>query len=294
MQSKCGYIAIVGRPNVGKSTLLNGILGKKISITSPKPQTTRTQILGIKTSDTVQYVYIDTPGIHAAEKNAMNRYMNRLANAVITDADVILFIVEAMHWSAENTAVLEKLKKLQADIILVVNKVDTIKNKRKLLPFIEKITEKLSFKDVVPLSALDHDNVDVLEQVIRDLLPAGPHFFPDDQETDKSLRFQITEIIREQIIRQTEQEIPYSALVEIENFQEEEKITKISAIIWVERDGQKPIVIGKSGERLKRIGTRARKDLETLLKQKVFLQLWVKVKEGWTDNEKIINNLGLD
>lgn len=292
--SKCGYIAIIGRPNVGKSTLLNAILGKKISITSDKPQTTRSQILGIKTIGTAQAIFIDTPGLHNAEKNAMNRYMNRLASSVIADADLILFMIEANRWIEEDELVLEKLKHAKAPIILVINKVDKIKDKNELLPIIEKLNEKLTFAHIIPISATKMENVTQLENEIVTFLPEGPHLFPDDQITDKNLRFQIAEIIREKIIRGTGQEIPYSSTVEIESVLDEEKILRVSAIIWVEREGQKAIVIGKDGERLKSIGTHARKDIQALIEKKVFLRLWVKIKDSWTDDERALKSLGYE
>jgi GTP-binding protein Era len=290
----CGYIAIVGRPNVGKSTLLNCILGKKISITSPKPQTTRHQILGIKTVDQVQAVFIDTPGIHKTEKNAMNRYMNRLASSVIADADVIVFMIEAMHWYEEDELVLEKLKQTEAPVILAINKVDLVKDKKTLLPFIEKMQEKFAFTHIIPFSANKTDNVVALEETIFAMLPEGPHLFPDDQITDKNERFQIAELIREKLIQATEQEVPYSTMVEIEDLKRTKKLIDISAIIWVEREGQKAIIIGTGGERLKKIGTQARKDIEKLLNKKVFLRLWVKLKDDWTDNERALKSLGYE
>lgn len=292
--NRCGYIAIVGRPNVGKSTLLNTILGKKISITTPKPQTTRTQILGVKTTRTYQAVYIDTPGLHESEQRAMNRYMNRMANAVMVDADVIVFMIEATRWDREDEIVLEKLKQTKAPVVLVINKVDELKDRAEVLPFIIKLKEKYDFADIVPLSARQNDNVSALQDLLVTFLPEGPNLFPNDQLTDKPMRFQIAELIREKVIQTTEQEVPYSTTVEIEHVQEKENITEISAIIWVERDGQKPIVIGKNGERLKRIGTLARKDIQILLGGKVFLRLWVKVKDSWTDDERALRSLGYE
>jgi GTP-binding protein Era len=288
----CGYVAIVGRPNVGKSTLLNCILGKKISITTPKPQTTRTQILGMKSDAVNQIIYIDTPGIHEDRKKAMNRYMNRLAEAVIKDADAVVFMVQADHWGKEDELVLSELSFTSAPVILVINMMDKLKDKAEVLPFIAKLKSKYDFADVIPLSALKADNVSALETELVKFLPEGPHLFPDDQVTDKPIRFQIAEIIREKIIQATEQELPYSTTVEIEHFEEDEKLIDISAIIWVEREGQKPIVIGKDGARLKKIGTQARKDMEKLLNKKVFLRLWVKVKENWADDEKALRSLG--
>jgi len=293
-KTHCGYIAIVGRPNVGKSTLLNCILGRKISITSPKPQTTRNQILGIKTQDSAQAVYIDTPGLHEAGQRAMNRYMNRLASSVIMDADVVVFMIEASRWTGEDDAVLNKLQGTKAPVILVINKVDTLKDKGQLLPLMNKLSEKFSFECIVPVSARKADNITYLEDIIAKLLPQGPHLFPEEQVTDKSIRFQVSEIIREKLIQETEQEVPYSTMVEIESYKENEKLVEINAIIWVEREGQKPIVIGQGGERLKKIGTQARKEIEKIVNQKVFLRLWVKVKDGWTDDERVFRSLDFE
>jgi GTP-binding protein Era len=291
---RCGYIAIIGRPNVGKSTLLNCILGKKVSIITPKPQTTRTQILGIKTVQPDQFVYIDTPGLHEAEQGAMNRYMNRMASSVIMDADVIIFLIDASRWDREDELALEKIKRSKAPVILAINKIDLVKDKNLLLPFIDKVKSKFDFVDIVPMSAKNNDNVETLEDKIATLLPIGPHLFPDDQDTDRTMRFQIAEMIREKIMQETEQEVPYSTTVEIEDIIDKERFLEISAVIWVEREGQRPIVIGQGGERLKKIGTRARKDIEKIVDSKVFLRLWVKVKDGWTDDERALKSLGFD
>jgi GTP-binding protein Era len=290
----CGYVAIVGRPNVGKSTLLNCILGKKISITTPKPQTTRTQILGIKSDEKNQIIYIDTPGMHDDQKKAMNRYMNRLAGAVIKDADAIIFMVQADYWGKEDELALSRLEHVKAPVILVLNMMDKLKDKASVLPFIEKLKTKFNFADIIPLSATKADNVSALETEIVKFLPEGPHLFPDEQITDKNVRFQVAELIREKLIQATEQELPYSTTVEIEHYEEDDKLIDISAIIWVERDGQKPIVIGKNGARLKKIGTLARKDMENLLDKKVFLRLWVKVKDNWADDDKALRSLGYE
>ncbi|MBA3660447.1 MAG: GTPase Era [Gammaproteobacteria bacterium] len=294
-----GFVALIGRPNVGKSTLLNRLIGEKISIISPKPQTTRWQILGIKTLDSTQIIYIDTPGMHQGETDAMNRYMNRVAHSVLHDADVILFLVDANEWDKDDELAVKKLQDVEKPIILVVNKVDMVKDKLKLLPFIDKIKEKANFAEVIPLSAKKGENVEALEQTIMTLLPEGPALYPTDQLTDKNIRFQIAEIIREKLINATEQELPYATTVEIEQMAERHEpdkkaLTEISAIIWVERPGQKVIVIGKGGEKLKRIGTSARIDIEKLLSTKVFLRLWVKVKEHWTDDDKALKGLGYD
>lgn len=292
--NKSGYVAIIGRPNVGKSTLLNCLLGRKISITTPKPQTTRWQILGIKTVDDTQLVYIDTPGLHDDQTRAMNRYLNRVASSVLLDADVIVFVVDVTSWRHEDDLVLEKLHNTDKPIILALNKIDLLKDKAEMLPFIDKLKEKIPFMQIVPLSALKAENVLPLEEEIIKLLPEGTQLFPEDQVTDKSVRFHVSEIIREKLILATEEELPYTTTVEIEEFKEEEKITHIGAVIWVERQGQKVIVIGKGGAMLKKIGTQARRDIEKLLGRKVFLRLWVKVKEHWTDDEKALKGLGYE
>jgi len=290
--SRCGYVAIVGRPNVGKSTLLNALLGSKVSITSDKPQTTRFQILGIKTQDSSQAIYIDTPGLHQNEVSAMNRYMNRLASAVIPDAQVILFVIEARKWTDEDNLVLSKFEKTMAPVILVVNKIDLLGDKKELLPFMDSVKEKYPFAQIIPVAAAKSENLAHLEQIISQYLPESPHLFPDEQVTDKNEKFQIAEIVREKLIEATEQEVPYYTTVEVEDWKTEEKRDEISVLIWVEREGQKLIVIGKKGERLKWIGIEARKEIEKLLKKKVFLRLWVKIKERWTDDDRALRQLG--
>ena len=292
--SRCGYVAIIGKPNVGKSTLLNCILGQKVSITSPKPQTTRTAILGINTKGPLQVIYMDTPGLHNAEQRAMNRYMNRMASSVIPDANLILFMIEAGVWTDADDGALQRLEHSQSPVILVINKVDQLKSKALLLPFIEKVKTKYAFQDIFPLSARKADNVAALEDEIARYIPEGPHFFPDDQITDKTARFQVAEVIREKLMHATGQEVPYSTSVEIEEFKVEDDLVTIGAIIWVEREGQKAIVIGKKGDVLKRIGIEARRDIERIVRQKVFLRLWVKVKDKWTDDERALKSLGYD
>lgn len=291
---KSGYVAIVGRPNVGKSTLLNGLLGEKVSITSPKPQTTRWQVLGIQTRDDAQIIYIDTPGMHTEEKRAMNRYMNRVASSVLLDADVLVFVIDATYWHREDELVLKKLQSLEKPVILVLNKIDLVKDKADLLPLIDKVQSKLDFAAIIPISAMKQENTDHLEDEIARLLPAGEQLFPEDQLTDRSVRFQVAEVIREKLIILTDEELPYTTTVEIEQFKEGEKLTEISAVIWVERPGQKVIVIGKKGARLKKVGILARRDIEKMLDAKVFLRLWVKVKENWTDDDKALRGLGYE
>ena len=289
---RCGYIALIGRPNVGKSTLMNYVLGQKISITSHRPQTTRHRILGIKTTDEAQFVYVDTPGIHDNEKKAMNRYMNRTAGASFKDVDVIVLLVDAMRWTDDDELVIKRLEHISTPVVLAVNKVDLIKKKEDLLPFIEKIKNKYDFKEIIPLSAMKGDNIEGFEKIILDYLPASEAFYDEDQITDRSSRFLAAEIIREKLTRNLTQELPYNLTVEIEKFTQDEKLLDIAAIIWVERDNQKAIIIGKGGSKLKDMGTKARIDMEKLFGQKVFLQLWVKVKSGWSDDERALNSLG--
>lgn len=289
---RSGYIALIGRPNVGKSTLMNFILGQKISITSHRPQTTRHRILGIKTTDTVQSVYVDTPGIHDNEKKAMNRYMNRTAGSSFKDVDVIVLLVEAMKWTNEDELVIKRLQNVSVPVVLAVNKVDQIKKKDQLLPFIEKIKNKYEFKDIIPLSAIKGDNIESFEKLIAEYLPESEAFYSEDQITDRSQKFMAAEIIREKLMRNLEKELPYNLTVEIEKFTHDGKLIDIAAVIWVERDNQKAIVIGKNGAQLKSIGTKARIDMEKMFEDKVFLQLWVKVKSGWSDDERALNSLG--
>lgn len=287
-----GFAAIIGRPNVGKSTLLNALVGEKISIISPKPQTTRWQILGIKTLHHSQIIYIDTPGLHKDEKRAMNRYMNRIASAVILDADVIVFMVDAASWRGEDDMVIKKIQDAKKPVILAINKIDLLKNKDELLPLIDQLKNKFPFAFIVPISAKNRDNIHHLEEEIAKLLPEGPQLFPDDQITDKNERFQIAEIIREKLIHVTEEELPYTTTVEIEQFTEKENLNEIGAVIWVERPGQKIIIIGKKGAKLKKVGIEARREIEKRFGKKVFLRLWVKVKANWTDDERALRSLG--
>ncbi|MCW9012225.1 MAG: GTPase Era [Gammaproteobacteria bacterium] len=291
---KCGYIAIIGRPNMGKSTLLNRILEVKLSITSRKPQTTRHQILGVKTTEDAQYIYVDTPGIHSGGKKAINRYMNKAASSVIHDVDVVLFLVQAMSWTEEDQLVLDKLEHVDVPVLLVVNKVDKLEDRNQLLPFLQEVSAKYNFSNIIPLSAKKGDNVAELEKEVLALIPENPAFFEEEQYTDRSVRFLVAEIIREKLVRELGKELPYQTTVEIEQYKESEKITEIHARILVETKGQKVIVIGSKGARLKNIGTKARKDIEKLLGQKVFLQLWVKVKSGWSDDESSLRSLGYD
>lgn len=289
---RCGYVGLIGRPNVGKSTLLNHMIGQKISITSHKPQTTRHRILGINTTDTAQFVFVDTPGLHQGGKHAMSRYLNRAAASTLNDVDVVVFIIEALRFTDEDAAVLAKLKTIDTPVILAINKVDRIDEKEKLLPFLAEVGEKMNFTDVVPISALKNTNLKEIEQVIEKHLPEGAPLFDEDQITDRSVRFLAAEIIREKLTRTLHQELPYNLTVEIEQFKHEKEQTLIHAVIWVERDNQKGIVIGKKGERLKEIGKQSRLDISKLIERRVHLELWVKVKEGWSDDERALHSLG--
>ncbi|AVJ55717.1 GTPase Era [Idiomarina sp. OT37-5b] len=288
-----GFVAIVGRPNVGKSTLLNYLLGQKVSITSNKPQTTRHRILGVDTEGDCQAVYVDTPGMHVEEKRAINRVMNQTAAAAINDVDLILFVVENTKWTADDKMVLEKLARTERPVVLLVNKVDQIKDKSTLLPHLQWLSEQREFKDILPISAKNGDNIDALRSVVKAHLQPGFHFYPQDYVTDRSVRFMTAEIIREKLMRFTGEELPYETTVEIEQFgQSERGTTHIHALILVERAAQKRMVIGEGGSKLKTIGTEARRDLEKLLSSKVNLKLWVKVKSGWSDDERALKSLG--
>ena len=290
----CGYVAIVGRPNVGKSTLLNYILGQKISITSKKPQTTRHQLLGIKTTDRHQFLYVDTPGVHGDEPKAINRYMNRSAKTVIRDVDVVVFVLDRTDWQADDQLVADLAARHQENLLVVINKIDLIKDKGTLLPYLEKLQKRFPESALVPLSAEDGDNVERLEQLIAERLPPGPPLFSEDQITDRSTRFLVAEILREKIMRQLGEEVPYSATIEIESFKDSGKTIHIDALVLVERDGQKAILIGKKGEKLKRIGADARQDIEKMLERKVMLNTWVKVKSNWSDDDRALKSLGYD
>ncbi len=291
---RCGYVAIVGRPNVGKSTLLNHLLGQKISITSRKPQTTRHQVLGIKTEDDYQIIFVDTPGLHKDADKAINRYMNRAASSAIKDVDIVVFVVDRTAWTEEDEMVLEQVRRSGLPAILVVNKVDLLAEKSTLLPHLQLLAEKGDFAAIMPVSALRRHNIEELEQELLGFLPESQYFFPEEQITDRSQRFLAAEIVREKIMRQLGEELPYAITVEIEEFEQDSAILNISAVIFVERKGQKKILIGEAGSRLRSIGSDARRDMELLFDSKVMLRLWVKVKSGWSDDERALRSLGYD
>ena len=286
-------MALVGRPNVGKSTLLNALLGQKISITSRKPQTTRHRILGILTEENRQAVLVDTPGLHQEEKRAINRLMNRAASSSIAEVELIIFIVEGTNWTSDDEMVLNKIKNSGRPAILCVNKIDNVQDKEELLPHLQKIAAMHDFKEIVPISATKGDKVDKIREICLQNLPESDFWFPEDHITDRSSRFMAAEIVREKLIRFTGDELPYSTTVEIEQFKSDQKgIIHINALILVERNSQKRMIIGNKGEKLKVIGREARRDLEELFERQVFLETWVKVKSGWADDERALRSLG--
>lgn len=291
-QTRSGYVALVGVPNVGKSTLMNHILGKKLSITSRKPQTTRHQVLGIKTVDDVQVVYVDTPGLHRKMPRAINRYMNRVARAALHDVNVVVLLTDARRWTEEDDWLVEQLNEVERPVILAINKVDMVSNREKLLPYIEAASEKLDFKAIFPISALKNVQLAELEQCIMESLPEDPHWFSPDQFTDRSDRFIIAEFVREKLMRFLGDELPYAVTVTVEAIEDKPKLLSIGAVIWVEKQNQKGIVIGKGGARLKQVGKAAREDLEVYFSKKVFLKLWVKVKDRWSDDEAAMEVFG--
>lgn len=290
----CGFVALIGRPNVGKSTLMNHLLKQKISITSRKPQTTRHRILGINTTDAGQAIYMDTPGMHNSEKRALNRYLNRTADTTLLGVDVIVWLIDGLSWHEYDEEIFKKLEQAGLPVILAVNKVDKVADKEAILTFFNEAQHRFPFKHLVPISALKSTNLDQLESLIMGLLPERDLVYPEDQVTDRSERFLAAEIVREKLTRRLGDELPYALTVEIERYEEKPNITKIYAIIWVERLTQKNIVIGKDGEMLKKVGTDARHDIEKLIGQKVYLQLWVKVKKGWSDSERALQSLGFN
>lgn len=290
--SYCGFVAIVGRPNVGKSTLLNDFIGEKISITADKPQTTRHKIVGVKTIDNIQAVFIDTPGMHLRQKKAINREMNKAAKSALRDVDAVIFVVEALEWTDEDSLVLECVQNLNCPVYLVVNKVDTVKDKLKLLPYLEEMAKKMPFAEIIPTVATNGEQVGLLLQKILKVLPKGPMMYGADQTTDKNLRFRFAEIIREKLTRVLSAELPYALSVEIESMRQTDTQLLVYAIIWVERSSQKNIVIGKHGAMLKEVGRQARLDMNHLLKTSVHLELWVKVRDNWSNDNAALRNLG--
>lgn len=290
---RIGFIAIVGRPNVGKSTLLNHLVGQKVSITSRKAQTTRHRITGIRTDADAQYIFVDTPGFQLQHQSVLNRVMNRTVTQALSDVDVVLFVIEALRFGPRDEKVLALLPR-DRPVVLVLNKIDKVGDKTELLPFIEQLSDLFPFAAVIPVSAERGAQLPVLLQEIQRHLPQGNPMFGEDEITDRSERFLAAEIVREKIFRLSGEEIPYSISVEIEKFETEGNLRRIFAAIIVDKDGQKPILIGKNGEKLKEIGSLARKDMEKLFSGKVYLELWVKVKSGWADDERAVKSLGYE
>jgi len=287
---KTGYVALIGKPNTGKSTLMNALIGEKISITAHRPQTTRHQILGIKTTHGYQCIFVDTPGIHDNNKKLIHRYMNRAATSILSDVDLICVLLEVKYFNKDDEKILNRVKDFDK-VVIVLNKIDQI-SKQDCLPIMRRIAEYASGREIVPVSALEKENLDRLETIIISRLPEGVPQFPDDQITDKSMRFIAAEIIREKLFRLLKQELPYSITVSVDHYKEEADLVRISATIWVERKSQKGIVIGKNGSLLKKIGTQARKDIQRLVENKVYLQLWVKIREDWADDEQSLAAFG--
>ena len=289
---RAGHVAVIGRPNVGKSTLVNALVGAKVSITSNRPQTTRHRLLGIATFEHGQLLLVDTPGIHREQKRAMNRWMNRAARGALEGVDAALLVIEAGRWDDEDTLAYDALREAGVPVVLAVNQVDRIKDKTTLLPFLAKVSEGREFASVHPVSALKRKGLEPLVDSLLALMPEQPALYAEDEITDKSQRFLAGELVREQLMRLLGAELPYATTVEIERFVEEGRMLRIGAVIWVEREGQKAIVIGKGGERLREIGSRAREQMERLFGAKVFLETWVRVREGWSDDEAALRTLG--
>ena len=289
---KTGMVSLIGKTNVGKSTLLNQLVEQKVSITSRKPQTTRQRLLGIKTEGSNQIIYVDTPGFHQGHKRALNKFMNKTALSSIAGVDIVLFVVDALNFSQTDEHLLSQVSNKDNQVMLVINKIDKVAKKEKLIPFVEEVTKLFPFSEVIPISALKRKNIDILEKEITKRLPVGAHLYPEDQIADSSERFLTSEIIREKCISRVGDEIPYRLSVVIDSFKEEDKLITIDGTIYIEKSSQKGIVIGEQGKRLKAIGTAARKDLERMLGNKVMLRLWVKVKKDWTNDRRSLNFMG--
>jgi GTP-binding protein Era len=292
---RSGFVALAGRPNVGKSTLLNALVGQKLSIVTPRPQTTRHRVIGLLQLPEAQIAFVDTPGLHHGPRRALNRSMNRTAAAAVGEADVVLLVVEAMKWTTEDDLALERISSVGHATVAVVNKVDRVRPRERLLPFLAQLADRHTFKEIVPISASKGDNLAALRKLIVALLPQGEAMFPRDQLTDRSMNFRIAETIREKLTLELVEELPYGVAVEVEQIEVEEDGRKaVSAVIWVDRAGQKPIVIGAQGARLKRIGRAARLELNALFKERFHLILWVKVRQDWADDARALRQLGME
>jgi GTP-binding protein Era len=291
---RCGFAALVGRPNVGKSTLLNALVGQKVSIVTPRPQTTRHRIIGLAQLPNAQIAFVDTPGLHSQAKRALNKAMNRTAAAALADADLVVLVVEALVWNAEDELVLQRIARAGRPVLVAVNKVDRAKPRERLLPYLADLDRRHGFLALVPVSALKEQNLEDLRTSIAAHLPLSPALFPDGELTDRGIQFRIAEMIREKLTLELNQEVPYGIAVEVERLAEEDGQLTVDAAVWVDREGQKPIVIGAKGERLKRVGTSARLALNGLLGRRLHLNLWVKVRENWADNARALRELGLE
>ena len=290
----CGVVSIAGRPNVGKSTLLNRLIGQKLSITAHKPQTTRHSILGIHTDEERQVIYVDTPGIHVTGRHKLNQVLNRTASSSLHDVDVVILLVQAMVWNDDDQRAFDLVSNCGVPFFMAINKIDTIKHKKDLLPFLTKIPRHEQLREVFLVSARKGAGIGALTDAVHQLIPEAPWRYGEDELTDRSSRFLAAEAVREQLTRLLSAELPYALSVEIETFEESADLLRIGAVIWVDKNSQKSIVIGKGGSQLKEVGTRARATLETLFGNKVFLQLWVRVKEGWADDERALRSLGYE
>ena len=291
---RCGLVAVIGRPNVGKSTFINSVMGRKVSIVTAKPQTTRHRILAVHTEAKQQIIFVDTPGLHRKSGKAMNRLMNRTAANALADADLILFVSDATRWTSEDDDVVQRLKSCNAPVIALLNKIDKVHPREKLLDGLALMSARMDFAEIVPISAMKNDNLEHLMEMIPAYLPESPPLFPEDMKTDRSDEFHITEIIREKLTLMLHQEMPYGLTVQVERMVKEKKGVAINAIIWVERDSQKGIAVGKNGSVLKKVGRAARLEISELLGQPVHLELWVKVKSNWADNATDLMNLGYE
>jgi GTPase len=291
---RCGFAALVGRPNVGKSTLLNALVGQKLSIVTPRPQTTRHRIIGLVQLPNAQIAFVDTPGLHSQARRALNKAMNRTAAAALEDADLVVFVVEALVWNAEDELVLNRIARSGRPALVAVNKVDRAKPRERLLPYLAELDRRHGFLALVPVSALKEKNLDDLRDAIAAHLPVSKPLFPDGELTDRGIQFRIAEMIREKLTLELNQEVPYGIAVEVEKLAEEDGLLMVDAAIWVDREGQKPIVIGAKGARLKRVGTSARLALNGLLGRRLHINLWVKVRENWADNARALRELGLE
>lgn len=292
MSYKAGFIALLGRPNVGKSTLLNRLVGRKVSITSSRPQTTRHRLLGIRTDEQSQMIFVDTPGVHQAKKRYINRVLNKTARSALEGVDIILLMIGSAGWTEEDKLALELAAQHKTPVMLLINKVDRLKDKSRLLPLLEESAGMHRFDEIIPLSALQGENVNALSERLLHYLPESPQLFPTEQTTDRSDRFYISEVIREKLFRSLHHELPYALAVEVKQLAFEDGLVKADAIVWVEKQSQKGIIIGREGSNLKAVGSAARKDLEKYFSTKVFLQLWVKVRENWSDNAQMLRTVG--